>query len=108
MKYNFSTSKRKGVLHMTDTMETRETTEKMDIASFNEQIKLATAYLREVDEGMRRAIEVVGECTLQPNPGAFEALVDAIISQQISVKAADVIMGRVRAGLGGGLVTPEA
>jgi DNA-3-methyladenine glycosylase II len=56
---------------------------------------------------MRATIEQVGPCTLQPDPDIFHALVDAIISQQISVKAADAIMGRVRAALPEGKVTPE-
>jgi DNA-3-methyladenine glycosylase II len=45
---------------------------------------------------------------LQPDPEGFSALVDAIISQQISVKAADAIMARVRAALPEGKVTPES
>jgi DNA-3-methyladenine glycosylase II len=60
---------------------------------------------------MALSIERVGECTLTPNPNLFETLVDAIISQQISVKAADAIMGRLRnaaIGESGGLITPEA
>jgi DNA-3-methyladenine glycosylase II len=75
-----------------------------------ETIATATAYLRDIDPVMARSIERVGECTLTPNPNLFETLVDAIISQQISVKAADAIMGRLRkAALGesGGLITPE-
>ena len=59
----------------------------------------ATAYLCAVDPTMAKAIERVGSCTLIPNPQLFETLVDAIISQQISVKAADAIMGRLRAAL---------
>jgi len=43
-----------------------------------------------------------------PNPNLFETLVDAIISQQISVKAADAIMARLRAAVNGVLITPEA
>jgi len=60
---------------------------------------------------MARAIERVGPCTLIPNPQLFETLVDAIISQQISVKAADAIMGRLRAALNAeanGTISPEA
>src|SRR5690348_15431990 len=71
----------------------------------------ATAYLRDTDPIMPHSIERVGECTLTPNPNLFETLVDAIISQQISVKAADAIMGRLRKvalGDASGLVTPEA
>ena len=45
---------------------------------------------------------------LVPNPNIFEALVDAIISQQISVKAADAIVARVRAATADGLITPES
>ena len=56
---------------------------------------------------MQVAIERVGPCTLMPSSNVFEALIDAIISQQISVKAADAIVGRVRAALPGGQITPE-
>ncbi|MGH2481108.1 MAG: DNA-3-methyladenine glycosylase family protein, partial [Ktedonobacteraceae bacterium] len=57
---------------------------------------------------MAQAIERVGPCQLVPNPNIFEALVDAIISQQISVKAADAIVARVRATTPDGLITPES
>lgn len=80
------------------------------MTSWENTVITATAYLRDLDPVMAEAIERVGPCTLQPNPNLFETLVDAIISQQISVKAADAIMARVRkAALGeaGGLITPE-
>jgi DNA-3-methyladenine glycosylase II len=70
-------------------------------------IAAATAYLSTIDPVMKDVIERVGPCTLQPDPDVFNALVDAIISQQISVKAADAIMARVRAALPDGKVTPE-
>ncbi|HEV2580476.1 MAG TPA: hypothetical protein VGT44_06450, partial [Ktedonobacteraceae bacterium] len=79
--------------------------------TWEELAATAITYLREKDPVMALAIERVGPCTLVPNPHFFETLVDAIISQQISVKAADAIMGRLRrAALGeaGGLVTPES
>jgi DNA-3-methyladenine glycosylase II len=69
------------------------------LTHWNDVINSATAYLREIDPIMASAIERVGPCTLIPNPQFFETLVDAIISQQISVKAADAIMGRLRAAL---------
>src|SRR5437660_614444 len=75
---------------------------------FANVVAAATAYLSEVDPVMQTTIERIGPCTLQPDPDAFGALVDAIISQQISVKAADAIMARVRAALPEGRVTPEA
>ena len=71
-------------------------------------IAAATAYLSEIDPIMANAIERVGPCTLTPNPNLFETLVDAIISQQISVKAADAIMARLRVAVNGGLISPEA
>src|SRR5579884_714577 len=84
--------------------EERITREMQD--SFAAVVATATAYLSEVDPVMRATIERVGPCTLQPDPDVFSALVDAIISQQISVKAADAIMARVRAALPEGKVTP--
>jgi DNA-3-methyladenine glycosylase II len=74
---------------------------------FSESISTATAYLAQIDPVMASAIELIGPCTLQPDPDVFEALVDAIISQQISVKAADAIMARIRSALPEGLVTPD-
>ena len=76
--------------------------------SFPDIVETATTYLSEVDPVMRVTIERVGPCTLEPDPHIFNALVDAIISQQISVRAADAIMARVRAALPEGKVTPEA
>ena len=81
------------------------------LTTWAETIATAIAYLRDIDPIMAQSIERVGECTLTPSPNLFETLVDAIISQQISVKAADAIMGRLRkAALGEstGLITPEA
>jgi DNA-3-methyladenine glycosylase II len=78
---------------------------------WNDVISTATAYLSDIDPIMAKAIERVGPCTLIPNPQFFETLVDAIISQQISVKAADAIMGRLRAALhaeANGMISPEA
>ncbi|HEY4033685.1 MAG TPA: hypothetical protein VGL94_06975 [Ktedonobacteraceae bacterium] len=53
---------------------------------FSDVVAAATAHLRDVDPVMQETIELVGPCTLQPDPDVFNALVDAIISQQISVK----------------------
>ncbi len=71
-------------------------------------ISMATAHLSSIDPIMANAITRVGPCTLMPNPNIFESLIDAIISQQISVKAADAIMARLRATLPNRLMTPEA
>jgi len=81
------------------------------LTHWNEVISSATAYLSDIDPIMATAIERVGPCTLIPNPQLFETLVDAIISQQISVKAADAIMTRLRSVLhaeANGMISPEA
>ena len=75
--------------------------------SFATVVATATAYLSGIDPVMQATIARVGPCTLQPDPDIFTALVDAIISQQISVKAADAIMARVCASVPEGKVTPE-
>src|SRR5258706_13288996 len=74
-------------------------------------VSTATAYLSDIDPIMARAITRVGPCLLEPNPNVFEALVDAIISQQVSVRAADAIMARLRGALpaeAGGSITAQA
>jgi DNA-3-methyladenine glycosylase II len=53
------------------------------------------AHLRAVDPTLARAIDAVGPCRLTLQPDLFSALVDAIISQQISIKAAAAILKRV-------------
>src|SRR5260370_6876453 len=76
-----------------------------------DEISPCTAYLTDIDPIMANAIGRVGPCTLTPNPNLFETLVDAIISQQISVKAADAIMVRLRAAIHAeqnGLILPAA
>ena len=80
----------------------------MQEVSFSDMLAMGTAYLRNIDPVMGRVIDEVGPCTLMPQPDIFEALVDAIISQQISVKAADAIMARLRTATPEGLITPEA
>ena len=76
--------------------------------SFATVVATATDYLSDVDPVMQATIARVGPCTLKPDPDIFSALVDAIISQQISVKAADAIMARVRAALPESKVTSDA
>ena len=74
-------------------------------------VNSALTFLSNADPVLAQAIERVGPCMLAPNPNIFETLVDAIVSQQISVKAADAIVARLRvAAMGGneGIITPEA
>ncbi|UQA60317.1 DNA-3-methyladenine glycosylase family protein [Polyangium aurulentum] len=66
------------------------------------------------DARLGAVIADVGPCRLGVHtsgpfhtPGYFESLVESIVSQQLSVKAADTIFGRVVA-LGGGKLPPPA
>jgi DNA-3-methyladenine glycosylase II len=60
----------------------------------------AIAHLKRVDPYCAAVIDRVGPCRLEPVADRFETLVRAIISQQISSKAAAAIEGRLSA-LGG-------
>lgn len=75
--------------------------------SWPEIVTAGTLHLSGIDPIMAAAIVRVGPCTLMPNPDLFETLIDAIISQQISVKAADAIMARLRAIAPGGQLVPD-
>lgn len=62
----------------------------------------AVRYLRQADSDLRRHIDAVGPCTLTPGPDLgphtlFDRLASSILSQQLSVKAAATIAGRLRA-----------
>ncbi len=75
---------------------------------WSDVITSAVSNLSSIDPIMAEVILRVGPCTLMPNPNVFETLVDAIVSQQISVKAANAIMARLRLATSGGLLTPQA
>lgn len=77
-------------------------------AAWAEIVATAVTHLSAIDPIMAATIKRVGPCTLVPNPNLFETLVDSIISQQISVRAADAIMARLRVALPGEQLTPEA
>jgi DNA-3-methyladenine glycosylase II len=57
-------------------------------------------YLAGRDPVMDRLIAVVGPCRLRPHPDPFDCLVRAIISQQISTRAADTIHARLLEAMG--------
>lgn len=66
-------------------------------------INLAAAekHLRRVDPVLAKIIAEQGQCTLKPDRRYFQSLVEAILSQQLSVKAAATIIGRFLVLLGG-------
>jgi DNA-3-methyladenine glycosylase II len=67
----------------------------------------ALTHLRQADPILRKVIEQVGPCRLEPltNGSHFEFIARAIIYQQLSTKAAATIHGRVQALCGGSLTT---
>ena len=69
----------------------------------------AIEHLRESDPELARIIDRIGDCELSPREGGthFDALVRAIIYQQLSGKAAATIHGRVEALFGDRAPTPE-
>jgi DNA-3-methyladenine glycosylase II len=69
----------------------------------------ALAHLRRVDERIARVIERVGACRFAPRAEGthFDALMRAIVYQQLSGKAASTILGRVLALYGGRYPTAE-
>lgn len=68
------------------------------ILTSNKHLIEAEQFLSSVDPIMAKLITQFGPCQISPwKQSLFPSLIDAIISQQLSVKAADTISGRVRA-----------
>lgn len=71
--------------------------------------KLASAsnHLSKYDPVLAAVITKAGPCTIQPHSNYYQELVDSIISQQLSIKAAATIEGRFKDLFGGNYPTPE-
>jgi DNA-3-methyladenine glycosylase II len=67
----------------------------------------AVAHLREVDPVLAGIIDRVGDFEPSHEPDLWRALVDAIVSQQLSIRAAATIVGRIAATSRNGFPTPE-
>lgn len=72
----------------------------------DEVAKAAGYHLRKADPTLRPVIERVGLCTIRPHEDYYQELVDAIISQQLSVHAARAIEQRFRDLFGGYFPAP--
>jgi DNA-3-methyladenine glycosylase II len=59
--------------------------------TFNHKLKKAVNHLKENDPRLAKVIDIVGPCTLTPKTEPFESIIDAIISQQLSMYAAQAI-----------------
>ena len=73
------------------------------------QMKKAVAELSSRDKRLAKVIADHPLCTVGRNPDPvthFESLVESVISQQLAVKAADTIYGRVKK-LAGGRMIPK-
>lgn len=76
--------------------------------SFEELRDAATEYLRRCgDPVMEELVERVGACTLTPSWDFFPELVDSIVSQQISTRAAASIMNRLKSLFPQNIPQPE-
>lgn len=63
-------------------------------------LRKAERHIAGVHPPLARVIHEVGPCSLQPMPDLFRVLVSTVVSQQISVKAAESIMDRICACVG--------
>jgi len=63
-------------------------------------------YLRKKDKALGAAIERIGHLERRVNPDLFSELISAVVGQQISIKAAATVWGRMTDGLGE--ITPQA
>lgn len=67
------------------------------LALFDAALRAAERHLSRRDPVLRRLVRRHGPCQLRPHTRYFESLVGAIISQQLSTKAAETILGRFKA-----------
>lgn len=64
---------------------------------FADALRTAERHLSRRDPVMRGFIKKYGPCRIRPHSRYFDTLVDAIISQQLSSKAAETILNRFKA-----------
>lgn len=67
----------------------------------------AAKHLSQNDPVLAAVIARTGACTIKPHTNYYQELVDSIISQQLSIKAAATIEGRFKAIFGDVYPTPE-
>lgn len=77
-----------------------------DTLSKDDRWSDAIRHLRR-DPVMRRIMKAVGPCTLAPRKDVFVALVQSILSQQVSVAAADSMYRKLKAKMPRKSVTPK-
>jgi DNA-3-methyladenine glycosylase II len=65
-------------------------------SDFENELFMANIYLSRNDHVLRRIIKLIGPCKLKPHKRYFETLVDAILSQQLSLRVAETIFNRFK------------
>lgn len=70
-------------------------------------INQAAEYLSGCDPALKPIIRSVGACTIRPHKNYYQELVDSIIGQQLSIKAAATIIKRFKDLFGGEFPAPE-
>jgi DNA-3-methyladenine glycosylase II len=70
---------------------------KMNLNKFRNTISEGKKYLSGNDLVLKDIIKRVGEFRIKPHKNYFETLVDSIVSQQLSIKAAETIFNRFKA-----------
>ncbi len=63
---------------------------------FQKELNKAEKYLSQKDAVLKDIIKNAGPCRLKPHKKYFETLVDAIVSQQLSIRAAETIFSRFK------------
>jgi len=71
------------------------------------ELRAAAEHLRQHDKILAPIIDASGLATFEPHTDYYGALVNSIIGQQLSVKAAASIKARFRDLFGGAMPTPE-
>ena len=69
--------------------------------------QIASTHLAAHDAVLAPVIARAGPCTIRPHNNYYQELVDSIISQQLSIKAAATIFGRFKALFGDTFPAPE-
>jgi DNA-3-methyladenine glycosylase II len=71
-----------------------ESLKPQSLNTFDKNIIKAINHLKRNDKILAKVINQVGHCTLKPQTDPFESIIDAIISQQLSMFAAQSIFNR--------------
>lgn len=77
------------------------------MASYKKDLEAAENHLAKSDSKLAAVIKKYGPCKIEPHSNHYAELIDSIISQQLSVKAAATIHRRVLSIFGGKVPTPE-